>query len=260
MTAMRGDGGARRDGGGRGAAGDGREGPGGGLLRSEGLGRDRELRGVDASVAGYVGSQRLVFATRVGGRALWGEYPWFESAQDLGRGPRRPRLLRRSVPRRLVALRQRRAAVAARPPQGRCLPLRWGLNTFVESGRVWYAGEDSQRWHAGYGVGLMLQLIGTPMALSGSIAHGTEGASSSTSRGVTRLAALGGPGAGPGGSRGWDAPPVGKPARWLRFAGPRSVEPSRSPVSAGLLEERSVIGIPGTVSAPTPTASRVLSP
>jgi outer membrane translocation and assembly module TamA len=55
------------------------------------------------------------------------------------------------------------------------LPLRWGLNTFVESGRVWYADESSKRWHTGYGGGLMLQLIGTPMALSGSVANGTEG-------------------------------------------------------------------------------------
>ena len=36
--------------------------------------------GIDGSVAGYLGNQKLVFATRVGGRALWGEYPWFESA------------------------------------------------------------------------------------------------------------------------------------------------------------------------------------
>jgi outer membrane translocation and assembly module TamA len=55
------------------------------------------------------------------------------------------------------------------------LPLRWGLAPFVESGRVWYAGESSRRWHTGYGVGLMVQLIGTPMVLSGSMANGTDG-------------------------------------------------------------------------------------
>ena len=59
--------------------------------------------------------------------------------------------------------------------KNRRVPLRWGVNTFVESGRVWYADESSKRWHTGYGVGLMLQLIGTPMALSGSMANGTEG-------------------------------------------------------------------------------------
>ena len=55
------------------------------------------------------------------------------------------------------------------------LPVRWGLTTFCESGRVWYAGEDSKKWHTGYGIGLMVQLIGTPMAFSGSMANGTEG-------------------------------------------------------------------------------------
>jgi outer membrane translocation and assembly module TamA len=55
------------------------------------------------------------------------------------------------------------------------LPLRWGLTAFGESGRVWYADESSKRWHAGYGGGVMAQLIGTPMALGASIASGTEG-------------------------------------------------------------------------------------
>jgi len=37
------------------------------------------------------------------------------------------------------------------------------------------ADEGPRKWHTGYGGGLMLQLIGTPMALSGSLANGTEG-------------------------------------------------------------------------------------
>ena len=55
------------------------------------------------------------------------------------------------------------------------LPLRWGLTAFGESGRVWYDGEDSKKWHTGYGIGLMVQLLGTPMALTGSMANGTDG-------------------------------------------------------------------------------------
>ena len=55
------------------------------------------------------------------------------------------------------------------------LPLRWGLTTFVESGRVWYEGEGSKKWHTGGGVGLVVQLTGTPMAFGGSVATGTEG-------------------------------------------------------------------------------------
>ena len=55
------------------------------------------------------------------------------------------------------------------------LPLRWGLTAFAESGRVWLEGEDSEKWHNGFGGGLVAQLIGTPMALGASIAQGSEG-------------------------------------------------------------------------------------
>ena len=75
--------------------------------------------GVEGSLSGYLGNQRLALATRVGGRALWGALPVVRVGEHLGRGPRRPRLLQRSLPRRPVALRQRRAALVDRQAQGR---------------------------------------------------------------------------------------------------------------------------------------------
>jgi hypothetical protein len=137
--------------------------------------------GVDGSVASYVGSHKLVFATRVGGRTLWGKYPWFESAAISGdsggigssgdvRGYYDGRFRGDSS---LYGNAELRWWLGHRKKAA--LPLRWGLTFFGESGRVWYADESSTKWHAGYGVGLMLQLIGTPMAISGSMANGTEG-------------------------------------------------------------------------------------
>jgi hypothetical protein len=131
--------------------------------------------GVEGSLSGYLGNQRLALATRVGGRALWGAYPWFESASISGRvhdvrGYYDGRYRGDSS---LYGNVELRWWVGKR--KGAVLPLRWGLTTFCESGRVWYEDESSKKWHTGYGVGLMLQLIGTPMALSGSIANGTEG-------------------------------------------------------------------------------------
>jgi hypothetical protein len=140
-----------------------------------------DFGGLDGSVAGYVGSRKLVLATQVGGRVLWGPYPWFESASISGRtggigGNGRVRgyydgrfrgdssLYGNAELRWWIG--QRKKAV---------LPLRWGLTTFCESGRVWYEGEDSKRWHTGYGVGLLVQLTGTPMSVGGSVANGTEG-------------------------------------------------------------------------------------
>jgi hypothetical protein len=137
--------------------------------------------GVDASVASYVGSPKIVFATRVGGRTLWGKYPWFESAAISGdsggtgsrgavRGYYDGRFRGDSSLYGNAELRwwlgHRKKGV---------LPLRWGLTFFGESGRVWYADESSKKWHTGYGVGAVVQLIGTPMAVGGALANGTEG-------------------------------------------------------------------------------------
>jgi len=130
--------------------------------------------GVDGSVAAYLGNQRVVLATRAGGRKLWGPYPWFESASIGGsssvRGYYTGRFRGDSSLFGNAELRfwmgHRKKAV---------LPLRWGLTAFVESGRVWYDGEDSKKWHTGYGGGIITQLMGTPLALQGAIANGTEG-------------------------------------------------------------------------------------
>jgi outer membrane translocation and assembly module TamA len=140
-----------------------------------------DFGGLDGSVAGYVGSQKLVLATQVGGRMLWGPYPWFESAGISGRGGgiggagrvrgyydgrfRGDSSLYGNAELRFWIGHRKKAV----------LPLRWGLTAFCESGRVWYAGEDSKKWHTGYGVGLLVQLIGTPMSVGGSVANGTEG-------------------------------------------------------------------------------------
>jgi hypothetical protein len=137
--------------------------------------------GLDASVSGYLGNQKLAFATRVGGRTLWGPYPWFESASISGdsggigsdgqvRGYNDGRFRGDSS---LYANAELRLWLGKR--QRAVLPLRWGLTGFGETGRVFYDGEDSKRWHTGYGIGLMLQLLGTPMALTGSMANGTDG-------------------------------------------------------------------------------------
>jgi hypothetical protein len=137
--------------------------------------------GVDGSLSAYLGNQTLVLATRVGGRTLWGTYPWFESASISGgsggigaegkvRGYYDGRFRGDSSLYGNAELRwwlgHRKKAV---------LPVRWGLSAFCESGRVWYEGESSTKWHSSYGIGLMAQLTGMPLALSGSMAKGTEG-------------------------------------------------------------------------------------
>jgi hypothetical protein len=140
-----------------------------------------DFGGLDGSVAGYVGTENLVLATQVGGRVLWGPYPWFESAGISGRaggigGNGRVRGYydgRFRGDSSLYGNAELRWWIGRRKKA--VLPLRWGLTAFCESGRVWYEGEDSKRWHTGYGVGLLVQLTGTPMSVGGSLANGTEG-------------------------------------------------------------------------------------
>jgi hypothetical protein len=130
--------------------------------------------GVEGSVAGYLGNQRLALATRIGGRAMWGAYPWFESASIGGssnvRGYDSGRFRGDSS---LYGNAELRFWLGQR--KGGVLPVRFGATTFVNSGRVWYEDESSKKWHTAWGGGLVAQLIGTPMALQGSIASGTEG-------------------------------------------------------------------------------------
>jgi len=104
-----------------------------------------------------------------------GKVPLVRVGEHLGQRWGRTRLLRRPLPgdSSLFGNAELRWWVGRR--KNAVLPVRWGLTAFAESGRVWYEGEDSKKWHTGYGGGLMMQLVGTPMALGASIANGTEG-------------------------------------------------------------------------------------
>jgi hemolysin activation/secretion protein len=127
--------------------------------------------GIDGSLSGFLGNQTLALALRSGGRVTWGRYPWFEAASigggDNVRGWDSQRFRGDSSLYGNAELRywlgKRKAPV---------LPLRWGLFSYAEGGRVWLEGESSDSWHKGAGVGLMTQLIGVPLALSGSMAWG----------------------------------------------------------------------------------------
>ena len=130
--------------------------------------------GVDGSVSGYLGNQKLSLALRTGGRKLWGPYPWFESASiggsanlrgfDSNRFRGDASLYGNAELRYWLGRRERPV-----------LPVRWGLFGFGETGRVWLAGEESKRWHTGYGGGLMMQLLGTPLVFTTALGGSDEG-------------------------------------------------------------------------------------
>ena len=112
--------------------------------------------GVDGQLRGYLVGKRAMLAARVGGRQVWGEYPWFEAAFIGGsrnlRGYRKNRFggdssLYGSLEARLWLFRGRLIA-----------PGRWGVFGLTDVGRVYLEGESSDEWHASYGGGIFFQM------------------------------------------------------------------------------------------------------
>ena len=128
--------------------------------------------GVDGVVAAYVGSPRAHVAVRVGGRHLWGDYPWFEAAPIGGLNNRG------FVSRRFIGDSSLFAGVSLRGWLGRVrfpiVPMRLGLVGFLETGRVWHGVDESKTWHTSAGGGLLLQPLSAPITLHAVVGHSKE--------------------------------------------------------------------------------------
>jgi hypothetical protein len=129
--------------------------------------------GVDGQLRGYLVGRRAMLAARVGGRRVWGEYPWFEAAFLGGsknlRGYRKNRFagdasLHGSLEARVWLFRGRLVA-----------PGRWGAFGLVDAGRVFLEGDSSDEWHASYGGGIFFQMLTLNSVFHGAVAHGDEG-------------------------------------------------------------------------------------
>jgi hemolysin activation/secretion protein len=144
-----------------------------GFYMSKALDVEEGFGGVEGSLSGYVGNRTLSLAARVAGRTLIGDYPWFESAyiggSDTVRAYRWNRFRGDSS---LYGNLELRVWSRASTP---VLPIRLGLFGYVDTGRVWYEGEESDTWHSAVGAGLMGQLVGMPMMFAVSAAAGDEG-------------------------------------------------------------------------------------
>ena len=131
--------------------------------------------GLDGSVSGFLGNERVLLGLRVGGRKLWGTYPFFESATLGGshdvRGYDTNRFRGDSS---LFANAELRVGLGRR--KNPILPIRWSLIGYYDVGRVWLKGETSDQWHWGYGGGLQAEVLGVPgLAIRGSMATSREG-------------------------------------------------------------------------------------
>jgi hypothetical protein len=129
--------------------------------------------GVEGSLRGYLVGRRAMLAARLGGRRVWGEYPWFEAAFLGGskslRGYRKNRFagdgsLYGSLEARFWLFRGKLIA-----------PGRWGAFALSDAGRVFLEGEASDAWHASYGGGIFFQMLTLNTVFHAAVAHGDEG-------------------------------------------------------------------------------------
>jgi len=131
---------------------------------------------VDGSIAGYASASTLplqpTLAVRVGGRKLWGPYPFFASAfigdaasvrlghqhryagdaSAYGNAELRLRLTRFFV----------------------ILPGELGVFGLADAGRVFFAPESSDQWHTAFGGGVWISLLQRSTVLSAAIARSTD--------------------------------------------------------------------------------------
>ena len=139
---------------------------------------------VNGNLNGYFSAGRVAtLALRVGGKKVFGTYPYMEGAvigegglgvgalaepEDTVRGYRARRFLGDASAWANSDLRLRVSHVTL------VLPGEWGVNGFADVGRVWLGGETSQKWHPGYGGGLWLSLLRDRMGFSVGLAHSVE--------------------------------------------------------------------------------------
>jgi hypothetical protein len=129
--------------------------------------------GVEATLRGYLVGRRAMLAARIGGRRVFGEYPWFEAA-FVGGG----KSLRSFRKNRFAGDASLYGSVEARVWlfRGRLFaPGRWGAFGLVDAGRVFLDGESSDTWHESYGGGIFFQMLTLNTVIHASAAHGDEG-------------------------------------------------------------------------------------
>lgn len=114
----------------------------------------------------------ISLGVRLKGEKLWGTFPFFESAfiGGLGsvRGFDRNRFAGDASLFGSAELRVKLFNMQF------LLPTTWGIFGFGETGRVYLRGEDSKKWHTGYGGGLFMHLVSRDLTFSFAYARSVE--------------------------------------------------------------------------------------
>lgn len=128
--------------------------------------------GADGVATAYLGTTTAHLALRLGGRKIWGDFPWFDGAfvgSQNNRG---------YAPHRFTGDASAFGSVSGRIWMGAVpvfVPIRVGLIGFADTGRVWLDGESSTVWHHTVGGGLMARPLATTTMVYAVIGHSKEG-------------------------------------------------------------------------------------
>jgi hypothetical protein len=128
--------------------------------------------GFDGFVTAYAGGPRAHVEMRVGGRRLWGDYAWFDAAYIGGPNDRGYNNHRFAGDASLYGNASLHAWLGT--IHNGVIPVRMGLVTFADVGRVWLAGEDSNTWHPSLGAGMLAQPVGVPLMVNFLVAYSKE--------------------------------------------------------------------------------------
>jgi len=129
---------------------------------------------LDGSVAGYLRLHGpLIGAARIGGRKLWGNFPYFEAATvgggDTVRGYAQQRFAGDTALYGNAELRRKLFDAYL------MLPGELGVFLLGDAGRVYVNGESPGRWHSNWGFGLWGATVNRATTLALSLAFGDEG-------------------------------------------------------------------------------------
>ncbi len=136
------------------------------------------MEGRLAGSRGLGSREKVVIAAQVGGRKVWGDFPWHEAAfvggKDTLRGYAEQRFAGEEAAFGSVELR-------VRILEGKFLfPGRVWLLGLADMGRVWDDGEDSNEWHDAYGGGVAVEMLATPVKMRLEVVRNDEEDSTST--------------------------------------------------------------------------------
>jgi outer membrane protein assembly factor BamA len=139
---------------------------------------------VNGNLNAYLsGGRRATLALRLGGKKVFGTYPYLEAAtigegglgvgaleepEDTVRGYRARRYLGDASAWANSSLRLKVSRLTL------VVPGEWGIDGFADVGRVWLEGESSDKWHPGYGGGLWVSLLKDRLAFTTGLAHSSE--------------------------------------------------------------------------------------